>query len=280
MGRTPGAVDKDKRTRRKATQAELQQKQTQREREEQRKRTAAHDAANNARAAFVGRMGGGASRSRSAAAGSSSADSASAGAGNNETDGTADDGAARAAGDTDASGDTGVGFDDDSAAARQPRRDARPAPVEAELDDDAQLGDDPAADGSVMGNYLKAVFDRLHSETIGEAVSNALEAKWLLGMLKEEGADWWLRAARARTVCAIVPKDLGDGARIGWRSGLSVHASDACYMITAELRPSYAPAEHREAIVSMHVVPADSIRAVAPRRAMLDSSSSFTLILH
>ena len=61
---------------------------------------------------------------------------------------------AGAADDTDAGGETGG--DDDSAAAGQPRREARPTPVEAELDDDAQLDDDPAADGSVMGNYLKA----------------------------------------------------------------------------------------------------------------------------
>ena len=48
------AVDKNKRARRKATQAELQKNQTQREREEQRRRTVAQDAANNTRAAFVG----------------------------------------------------------------------------------------------------------------------------------------------------------------------------------------------------------------------------------
>ena len=51
------AVDKNKRARRKATQAELQKNQTQREREEQRRRTVAQDAANNTRAAFVGWAG-------------------------------------------------------------------------------------------------------------------------------------------------------------------------------------------------------------------------------
>ena len=39
-----------------------------------------------------------------------------------------------------------------------------------------------------------------------------------------------------------------------------------------EARPTPVGAEHHEAIVSMHVVPADSIRAVAARRVMLDSA--------
>ena len=70
--------------------------------------------------------------------------------------------------------------------------------------------DDSDANGSVMGAYLKAVFDRLHSETIGTASRIALEAKWLLGMLKQEGADWWLPAAHTHLISAKLGLEYGE----------------------------------------------------------------------
>jgi len=75
------------------------------------------------------------------------------------------------------------------------RREERPADVVAELDEDEQLdecgnlisNDDTS---SVMGEYLKAVYARLQSETTGIASRNVLEEPWLLRKLRAEGADW------------------------------------------------------------------------------------------
>ena len=116
------------------------------------------------------------------------------------------------AGGADSSGSRAEGRPEDDAeqTERQAERlEARPADVEAKLDDE-----DQGADGvtSVMGAYLKAVFERLHSETIGEASRSALEAKWLLDMLNEEGANFWLPAARARSVCAKLGLEYGEPA--------------------------------------------------------------------
>lgn len=91
--------------------------------------------------------------------------------------------------------------EDDEAADHLPRREVRPEDVHAELDEDEQL-DGSEAEPGVMGTYLKAVFDRLHSEVCGKASRCALEDKWLLGLLKAPGADWWLRAGLAESVCA------------------------------------------------------------------------------
>ena len=91
--------------------------------------------------------------------------------------------------------------EDDEAADHLPRREVRPDDVHAELDEDEQL-DGSEAEPGVMGTYLKAVFDRLHSEVCGKASRCALEDKWLLGLLKAPGADWWLRAGLAESVCA------------------------------------------------------------------------------
>ena len=82
--------------------------------------------------------------------------------------------------------------------------------IEADLDeddDDGDNGDDEnssdnedAPAHSVMGEYLKAVYSRLHSETTGEASRNALEDKWLLRLLNT--GDWWIRAeAHAQSIC-------------------------------------------------------------------------------
>jgi len=95
------------------------------------------------------------------------------------------------------------------------RREERPADVVAELDEDEQLDesgnlishDDTS---SVMGEYLKAVYARLQSETTGSASRNALEEPWLLNKLRAEGADWWLRGACAQSVCKKLDVEYGE----------------------------------------------------------------------
>ena len=89
--------------------------------------------------------------------------------------------------------------EEDDEGGSQARREARPGNVEAALDDEEDE-DEAKYDcvSSVMGTYLKTVFDRLRTETTGEASRNSLEQKWLLNMLKEQGANWWLSAARAK----------------------------------------------------------------------------------
>ena len=91
---------------------------------------------------------------------------------------------------------------------RRPRE-HRPADVEAELDDDEQL-DGADASGGVMATYLAAVFRRLHAEVRGDVAKHAREPKWLLAMLKAEGADWWLPAGRAPTVCNRLGLEYGE----------------------------------------------------------------------
>ena len=98
------------------------------------------------------------------------------------------------------------------------RREERPADVVAELDEDEQLDesgnlishDDTS---SVMGEYLKAVYARLQSETTGSASRNALEEPWLLNKLRAEGADWWLRGACAQSVCNKLDVEYGEPVR-------------------------------------------------------------------
>ena len=136
--------------------------------------------------------------------------------GNGASDGSADDAANESVQNDAASSSThgqpATGREDgeqeDAAADRAgPRRDAHGDGIEAELDEEEQLGD---AEPSVMGEYLKAVFDRLRSETRekGEGSTTALEEKWLVRMLEE--SEWWLRASRARSICSKLGLDYGE----------------------------------------------------------------------
>ena len=86
--------------------------------------------------------------------------------------------------------------------AQRPLSHVRPPDVQAELDDDDQLGDLGADKTSVMGEYLRMVYDRVHSETTGHASRSSGEL-WLLTLLKSmKGKDsWWLRASSAEFVC-------------------------------------------------------------------------------
>ena len=61
-----------------------------------------------------------------------------------------------------------------------------------------------------MGVYLKAVHDRLRSETTGVVSRQPLADKWLLRMLKEDGAEWWLRASKAKVVCSKLSIEYGE----------------------------------------------------------------------
>ena len=73
-----------------------------------------------------------------------------------------------------------------------------------------------------MGTYLAAVFERLRAELSGKLP--ALEKKWLLDMLKVPGADWWLRAGIAGTVCA----------RLGIEHGEPSYYRDICVWLPDE----------------------------------------------
>lgn len=205
MGRAVGAKDSIARKRRSATAEEVASRAAAKEAADSSKRAADQRRAAAAKDIFMAGM-------RPSGAGSSAAPESNTGsgdapppAGNAEsTVGGATLGSTASCGDADGEGEQPERTD--------ARRNARPADVEADGDDDddddgnddndGNDGSGSASDESIMGSYLKAVFDRLHSETIGVASRNAFEAKWLLGMLKEEGVDWWLLAGRARAVCA------------------------------------------------------------------------------
>ena len=185
MGRKRGP-DREQRKRRTATDAELARKAERRMTAQAKQRRDAQAAAKTARAAFVQQMGGGAPSAAGGAADATSdddeiaddaADAAEPSGGG--SDGNSDGEEAAAA------PDDGVEDDEDESDERRrsPFHEARPADVEAELDDDET---DAPAQG-VMAVYLKAVYQRVHSETISEASGNAFEQKWLLGMLKAHG---------------------------------------------------------------------------------------------
>ena len=185
MGRKRGP-DREQRKRRTATDAELARKAERRMTAQAKQRRDAQAAAKTARAAFVQQMGGGAP---SAAGGA--ADAADATSDDDEIADDAADAAEPSGGGSDgnsdgeeaaAAPDDGVEDDEDESDER-PFNEARPADVEAELDDDET---DAPAQG-VMAVYLKAVYQLVHSETISEASGNAFEQKWLLGMLKAHG---------------------------------------------------------------------------------------------
>jgi hypothetical protein len=95
-------------------------------------------------------------------------------------------------------------------------RPVRPGDVYAVLDDNDQA---EAFDGNVddsgpgaMGVYRRAVFARIKLEcSAAHTVADDGE-KWLLGMLRAPGADWWLRRWRAPDVCARLAIAYGEPA--------------------------------------------------------------------
>ena len=215
MGRTRGAKDKvaGGRVRRTATVAEQTRKADQRAAKEARERLAAQKAAAAARQSFFSRAG-----SRGAGS-SNAADEAAEDVASGSTDAAADDGENEdvVGGSVNQDSEAARGNDeaDDNGAqvsAAGERREARPADVEAELDDDDDVEQTQPDDvESDMHLYLTAVFDRLHSETIGEA-SRSAERKWLLEILQHDEADWWLRAGKAPHVCRMLGLTYGEPA--------------------------------------------------------------------
>ena len=211
MPRRAGAKDRGQRKRRKMTAAERTTRALQRQSAEGKRRVAAVVAEKSSRAAFVERF----------AAGSSSAANADDDNDDDEpSDSESDDAPGEgAAGDGMESGrepddePRGHAASDGMHGGVQPppppRREQRPDDIEAELDDDAQF-DGADAPGGVMATYLEAVFWRLHAEVRGQVAKQLREPKWLLQMLKAEGADWWLRAGRARTVCSRLGLEYGE----------------------------------------------------------------------
>ena len=208
MPRTTGATDKGQRSRRKATAAELKRKAEKRAKSVEKQRLAAQQAAGAARHAF---FSGGVGSSRNAGSSSAAAQHGS-GTPDDFDDGDDNDesGCESEAGE----GGSAVGAEEeDDEGGSQARREARPGNVEAALDDEEDE-DEAEYDcvSSVMGTYLKTVFDRLRTETTGEASRNSLEQKWLLNMLKEQGANWWLSAARAKSICKKLGLEYGEPA--------------------------------------------------------------------
>ena len=216
MARTKGATDKGERRRRKSTKVELDARAHKKAEEAERKRAREHAAAAGAKRKFLRGMQPTAVGNGEAADEHGTRHESSGGASADDRDRGVADGDSRSSG-AGGAGSNGThprrGEDDaeEQTERQAERQEARPADVEAELDDEDQL---EGSDGvtSVMGAYLKAVFERLHSETIGEASRNALEAKWLLDMLNEEGANFWLPAARARSVCTKLGLEYGEPA--------------------------------------------------------------------
>jgi len=210
MPRRAGAKDRGQRKRRKMTAAERTTRALQRQSAEGKRRVAAVVAEKSSRAAFVERF----------AAGSSSAANADDDNDDEPSDSESDDAPGEgAAGDGMESGRepddeprghaASDGMHGDVQPPPPPRREQRPDDIEAELDDDAQF-DGADAPGGVMATYLEAVFWRLHAEVRGQVAKQLREPKWLLQMLKAEGADWWLRAGRARTVCSRLGLEYGE----------------------------------------------------------------------
>lgn len=193
------------------TESELAQKQAARDAKAERERVAAQKKTAVAKQALLASMGAPPAphvNGSSALPSSSNAAAAESGEHNDDDAAVADGGEG---GESEKDAVSEGGSDDGDTGGGDERQEARPDDVEAELDDDDQF-DDLVAIESVMGVFLKAVFDRLHSETIGTASRNALEAKWLLGMLKQEGANWWLLAARARMISTKLGLEYGEAA--------------------------------------------------------------------
>ena len=92
----------------------------------------------------------------------------------------------------------------------------RPRDVHAVLDDDDEAGAFDGGDGDsdpgAMSVYRRAVFRRLKLECSAAHDVARDGEKWLLGMLREEGSEWWLRAWRARNVCAKLELTYGEPA--------------------------------------------------------------------
>ena len=200
MTRRTGSKDNAPRERRTASAIEKASKAA-------RKKAAEEKQAKAAKEAFVRQMNRARSTGTGAAAGSSAADAVD---DNPPLDDGDDDDEAHDSGLENDADEAQVPPDDEGSDAARPRREQRPADVEAELDDDEQLAN--ADSSSVMGTYLKAVFDRLHSEVCGPASRSAVEAKWLLAMLGKPEAEWWLRAGAARSVCAKLGIEYGEPA--------------------------------------------------------------------
>lgn len=206
MARTSGAKDKNPRKRK----AESEPKK-------QSKHAAKAAASERAKQAFVSNMTRASTGAASSGAGASK--SADAAAASDECSGSDMDPETPEDDEMD-DGDAGAPEEDDDSRweegglgaanggnANVPRREHRPADVEAELDDDEQLDD---AEGGVMATYLQAVFERLHSEVSGDTSRSALEHKWLLELLKAPGADWWLRAGLAEAICERLGIEFGE----------------------------------------------------------------------
>ena len=163
MGRKGGSKDKEPRMRRVATEAELARKAATKSKAIERKRVALKAAASTARAAFVRRMGGGTGGSSSVAAAEDDDEDA---IGTNGDGAGAEHAGGGSGGDSEGVGgaeaDDGLDGDDRDERPGNPPGVARPADVEAGLEDDEA---DVAAVEGVMAVYLKAVFDRVHAET-------------------------------------------------------------------------------------------------------------------
>lgn len=186
MPRTVGATDVNQRKRRQQTASEKEASKKQRQQD-------AAAAASRAKEALIRSMGVG----NGAPSGGGPADGGTSAAAGERDRSESESERSGAEGSNHEEQPSPEGESDYSGGARPEHR---PPDVEAELDDDEQLQDADAA-GGVMATYLKAVFERLHSEVSGIASRATLGDQWLLALLKAPGADWWLRAGVAKSVC-------------------------------------------------------------------------------
>jgi len=182
MARTRGSKDSKPRTRRTATAAEQQKREKACEAAKTKKWAAGQAKAAAAKTQFVEGLGGVQRRGARSESEDADVEECASGTHRNDPPGRQERNHTRSDGEAghhhDADTDDGQ-HRGQPASRAEARREARPADIEAELDYDEQI--DASEDAvSIMGTYLKAVFDRLHSETTGDASRNALEAKWLL----------------------------------------------------------------------------------------------------
>ena len=214
MGRKQGVKDAEPRSRRKMTDPEKARRAAKKAAEAAAHQVAERAAAERARQAFVSGMGGRQANADSVRSADSTVDEGHASTappavplsgvgGRRSGAGAAGAGGAASAAGSDNDHDADD-HDDDCDGGGGARREQRPDDIEAELDDDGQLGGESGA----MGTYLAAVFERLRAELSGKLP--ALEKTWLLDMLKAPGADWWLRAGMAGTVCARLGIEYGE----------------------------------------------------------------------
>ena len=199
MGRTKGAKDGQKRTRSLESASSKARKKAARQAAGERSKAAMLAAIRSAAPGSSGSSAG-PSNSGGQQGGTSAATALGDGGNGSDDDDSVDESAIESAA-ADAQPDepeAEAQHHEEAQPTREPsprRDDDADRDVDAELDDDEQV-DDIGSEPGVVSTYLKAVFERVHSEVCGADAARvgSASSKWLLEMLKQD--EWWLRAHR------------------------------------------------------------------------------------